>query len=262
MTRVLIADHCKPSLVMSSEVFKDKIPGAEVIVAATGAEALQLVVEKEPDICLIDFDMPDADGAHLITALRKIYQGPILMTAFNDNVVDQAIKDMLFAYNDASSFIAKPVRFDVLAKQIERFLIDGRRLGRRFDAELHTRVIGKAEGRGKRAPKVEGFLVNLSLGGACIQLDDRFKVKKEEEVTIAISFPMPKKKAQTTAKKKAKKVTKKKVTVSKVKEKVTETKFKATLCWSTKDQIGVKFGRLTEIQRKGLESYLKATGIM
>src|SRR5690606_33289568 len=109
MTTVLIADTIKPSLVMSSEVFKDKIPGAEVIVASTGEEAIRLVEERKPDICLVDFDLPDVDGPALVIALRRVYEGPILMTAYPDQNVEKAVEEHLFAFNDANAWIRKPV---------------------------------------------------------------------------------------------------------------------------------------------------------
>ena len=55
MTTILIADACKPSLVMTSEVFKDKIPGAIVYVADTGASALSLVKAYDRDAVIDDW---------------------------------------------------------------------------------------------------------------------------------------------------------------------------------------------------------------
>ncbi|MDQ3233432.1 MAG: response regulator, partial [Pseudobdellovibrionaceae bacterium] len=73
MTTVLIADSCKPSLVMTSEVFKDKIMGTVVDVAATGKEALDYLTARRPDLCVVDFDLPDVDGPALVEAMRKVY---------------------------------------------------------------------------------------------------------------------------------------------------------------------------------------------
>ena len=101
MAIILIADSCKPSVVMSSEVFKDKLPGSVVHVAGTGKECLELLVQVKPDMCVVDFDLPDADGVTLITAMRKLYKGPILLTAFPDKIVKDAVDADLFAFNDA-----------------------------------------------------------------------------------------------------------------------------------------------------------------
>jgi len=258
MTKILIADACKPSLVMSSEVFKDKIPGALVFVAGTGELCLEMAESEKPDLILVDFDLPDVDGASLISALRKVYNGPVLMTAFPDTVVAEAVNDLLFTSNDASGWISKPVKFDVLSEKIDRFLLEGQRLGKRFDAGLQTQIIAKAEGRGKRAPKATGIVENISLGGALIRLDGPMKLKKSQELTVSIAFPVEGAPKVAVAKKAtSKKTPRTRATTAKVK--TTETKIKVTVAWSRKDEIGVQFGKLTELQRKGLESYLRGT---
>ena len=62
MTTVLIVDACKPSLVMTSEIFKDKMSGTIVDVAQSGKETIEYLADKTPDLCVIDFDLPDVDG--------------------------------------------------------------------------------------------------------------------------------------------------------------------------------------------------------
>lgn len=245
MTTVLIADSCKPSLVMTSEVFKDKIAGTIVDVALTGKDALDYLGKNSPDLCVVDFDLPDVDGPALIEAIRRVYQGPILMTAYPDRMVDQAVDDHLFYFNDASEWIAKPVNFEVLSEKIDRFLVDGYRIGKRFDSQMATQLIAKAAGRGKRAPKVQGTILNLSLGGACIKLDGSMKMKKAQELTMTLSLPVDNSKRTTTAKKAA-------VAAG------GETKIKATVAWTNgKGEVGLRFQRLTDLQRRGLEDFFK-----
>ena len=255
MTTVLIADSCKPSLVMTSEIFKDKIAGTEVLVAATGKEALDFLVEAKPDLCVVDFDLPDVDGPALVEAMRKCYNGPILMTAYPDDMVAEAVNTHLFAFNDASDWVAKPVTFDKLSEKIDRFMLEGHRLGKRFISDIETQLIGKASGRGKRAPKVGGKLINLSLGGACVQLEAVAKMKKTQEITVSFHLPKkaPAKKAKTT------KVTKKAKATKTTKPRGSETKIKAKIAWVSGKKLGLQFAKLSDPQRRGLESFFKAT---
>lgn len=243
MTTILIADACKPSLVMTSEVFKDKIPGTIVDVAITGKDALEYLANKKPDLCVVDFDLPDVDGPALVEAMRRVYSGPILMTAFPNKIVNQAIEENLFAYSDASAFIQKPVSFDSLAEKIERFLVSKHRLEKRFDTEFTTELVGKAAGRGKRAPKVSGTIVNISLSGACVKLETGAKVKKTQEVTMSIEFPSDaaeKKKKAAAASGNG------------------EAKIKATVAWiNTRGEIGLQFSKLSDVQKKVLENYFR-----
>ncbi len=262
MPIIMIVDACKPSLVMSSEVFKDKITGAQILVAANGKQCLEVLATAQPDMCVVDFDLPDVDGVTLIGMMRKFYKGPILLTAYPDKIVDEAVGSDLFAFNDAGGWVAKPVKFDVLAAKIDRFLLDKHRLGRRFDTDLETLIIGKGAGRGKRAPKVTGRVSNISLGGACIELDEPMKMKGGEEMTMAIELPndgtMPPPLGITT---KPKGVgAKAKATTAAKKAKTTEQRIKCTIAWIDKKgaRAGVMFGRLTDVQRKALEDLLRS----
>lgn len=256
MTTVLIADAIKPSLVMSSEVFKDKIPGAEIIVASTGEDAIRLVEERKPDICLVDFDLPDVDGPALVIALRKVYQGPILMTAFPDKNVEKAVEDHLFAYNDASAWIRKPLKFDEISAQIDKFLIERQRTGRRFSTDLPMQLIAKASGRGKRAPKASGKILNISFGGACIQLDSSLKMAKKQELTLSLTIPDTSIEFQRARASKSKD-NRASLTTSN-RGGASETKIKATVAWVSKEgQVGLKFSKLTDLQQKGLELFLR-----
>lgn len=245
MTTVLIADSCKPSLVMTSEVFKDKIMGTVVDVAATGKEALDYLTARRPDLCVVDFDLPDVDGPALVEAMRRIYDGPILMTAYPSDIVKQAVVENLFAYQDASAWIQKPINFDDLSEKIDRFLISKHRLERRFSASFMTQLVGKAAGRGKRAPKVDGKVLNISLGGACVKLQGPLKVKKSQELTMSIELPSQEEEGSTAARKKK--------TLA-----AADSKIKATVAWiNSKGEVGLRFGKLSDVQRKQLEVYFK-----
>jgi CheY-like chemotaxis protein len=258
MAIILIADSCKPSVVMSSEVFKDKLPGSVVHVAGTGKECLELLVQVKPDMCVVDFDLPDADGVTLITAMRKLYKGPILLTAFPDNIVKDAVETDLFAFNDAGAWVAKPVKFDDLGTKIEKFFTDKHRLGKRFDIEMETLIIGKGAGRGKRAPKVHGRIKNISIGGAFIEFDEPMRFKGGEEMTVALSFPTlgKMKKTKTTA---AKPAAKPRKAPPPKKEQDYDDKIKCTIAWMDKKhtKAGVIFSKLNDIQKKNLEVLLR-----
>ncbi len=239
MSTVLIIDPSKPSLVMSSEVFKDKIPGITVLVANSGRQALDLLEQPNgapvPDLCVVDFDLPDTDGITLIQMLRKNFRGPILLTAFPDDVVRKAVAEELFAYDDAGMWVPKPVRAEDLNEKIDRFLVGKFRVQRRFDFTPKTRLLGKSAGRGKRTPKFPGQILNISVGGACIQLSAAAKLKIGDEVSIELPIPKTEKKGAETA------------------------QLKSQVIWRTNDgkRIGIIFDKLNDPGRKGLERLLK-----
>jgi hypothetical protein len=129
-------------------------------------------------------------------------------------------------------------------------------LGKRFDLDLamDTMVIGKGAGRGKRAPKVAGEIINVSLGGVCVEISEPMKMKKDEEMTVMMSLPV----ASAAVKKKttARKAPAKKARGSK---KAAETKIKCKVCWVDRKnlKVGLAFSRLTDVQRRGVETLLR-----
>lgn len=262
MPSILIADAYKSSLVMTSEVFKDKILGATIFIAKTGKDCLALVEQQKFDMIVVDFDLPDADGINLTKMLRKIYSGPILLTAFPDPAVKKAIENELFPYRDVSEWIKKPVSTDVLSGKIDRYLLDGERVRKRYQTSLDAMLIGKGAGRGKRAPKVKGNVINLSIGGALLKLDNQLKMKIGEEVSLNLSLQAAGLERKVTSKKAArtKEESTKKIDDSSVANKGL-TKIKAKIAWSNKSkkEAGIYFENLTENHRKVLENLLKTS---
>jgi CheY-like chemotaxis protein len=120
--KILIADASKASLVMTSEVFKDHYPGVQVVVARSSAEALEIAKHHEGlDAFVIDFDLPDFDGAQTAQRLKKLYSIPILITAFDRPEVVQTIETSLKQYADCQSWLKKPVNPEIVIAVAQRF---------------------------------------------------------------------------------------------------------------------------------------------
>ena len=189
MVSVLIADVFKSSLVMTSEVFKDRLQGAAVYIAGTGEQTLKIVEEQPMDMIVIDFDLPDVDGVTLTKLLRRTFSGPILITAYPDNIVSEVIPRELFTYSDASAWLAKPIKHQKLVEMIDHFLVKKRRFRRRYSTVIDALIVGKGAGRGKRAPKVRGKIVNMSIGGALLNLEHGLKFKTGEDISLTMFYP-------------------------------------------------------------------------
>ena len=54
MTAILIADTFKSSIVMTSEIFKDKILGVSIDIVQTGQECLEKLENQDFDMIVID----------------------------------------------------------------------------------------------------------------------------------------------------------------------------------------------------------------
>lgn len=93
----------------------------EVIEAENGTEVLSLFMERKPNIILMDFMMPEIDGA---TACAKLQQLPggidtpvIMITSLEDeNSVNLAFEA------GATDYISKPINWPVLRKRLSRLI--------------------------------------------------------------------------------------------------------------------------------------------
>ncbi len=69
MKKILIVDD-EPNIVMSLEYsFKKK--NFEVYIARDGNEALQIAVDKTPDVVLLDIMMPNVDGYETLKQIKN-----------------------------------------------------------------------------------------------------------------------------------------------------------------------------------------------
>ncbi|MFZ9520056.1 MAG: hypothetical protein ACO3A4_06210 [Silvanigrellaceae bacterium] len=137
MKRILIADASKASLVMTSEVFKDHFPGVQVVVARTSADALELAkANGELDAFIIDYDLPDRDGAYTAARLKKMFTQPILITAFDRPDVQESIDRDLSAFDDCLSWLKKPVKPELVVSLAQRFIEGKHRCQRRLSCAL------------------------------------------------------------------------------------------------------------------------------
>ena len=94
-----------------------RLEGDDVDTAADGAEALDRVSERVPDVIVTDLKMPRMDGLELMGRLRETFTElpVIVVTAFGD--VGSAVAAMR---KGAAHYLVKPVDFDELQVAIDR----------------------------------------------------------------------------------------------------------------------------------------------
>ena len=78
--------------------------GFGATVARTGAEALRLARELEPDVVLLDLALPDVNGRDLCRALRAESDVPIIMVTASGTVTDRIVGLEL----GADDYVVKP----------------------------------------------------------------------------------------------------------------------------------------------------------
>jgi len=76
----------------------------DVMEAGTGAEAMDRVLERSPDVIVLDLTLPDVDGLELLQRLRSFTQLPILVLSARDSEQDKVIA----LTTGADDYLTKP----------------------------------------------------------------------------------------------------------------------------------------------------------
>lgn len=236
MPSILIVDDNKPSVVMTSEIIKDHVQNVVVEVVPTGKDCLNATKNKTYDLVVIDFDLTDADGVTLAKLVRSYFDGPILITAFEDEVVEEAVKAEMYLYSDICSYIKKPIVTADFVKKIEKYLFKKESIEKKFSTNIPLQISKTSSTKGKKFTPVKGRIFNLSLSDAAINSTSPLMTKVGEEVSLTLSFKN-----------------------SKVKD--SQTKIKAQVVWldKSKKKVNVKFAELNEKTMKDLERVLRSS---
>ncbi len=113
--------------------------GYEVFLASSGAEGLRLVQQKNPDLIMVDLELPDTNGLKILERLNE--QGlsipTIMMTGYGSEGV--AARALRLGVRD---YLIKPFTTEEVLSSVERALTESRL--RREQEQLKARLSGYA----------------------------------------------------------------------------------------------------------------------
>ena len=78
--------------------------GFEAVTAATAAEALELADRIEPDLVLLDLNLPDGDGRDVCRELQRRHDVPVVMLTARGSELDRVVGLEL----GADDYVVKP----------------------------------------------------------------------------------------------------------------------------------------------------------
>jgi DNA-binding response OmpR family regulator len=114
--RVLIVED-EPALRLNYERYFQ--PRYDLVLAATGAEAMAKLEETHPDVAVLDMRLPDTDGVALLRRIRSSQPTlPIIITTAYMSIEPQ----LQFLDIPYSGYIVKPFRLDELGARIDAAL--------------------------------------------------------------------------------------------------------------------------------------------
>ncbi|MEX1045919.1 MAG: response regulator transcription factor [Actinomycetota bacterium] len=87
MTKVLVVDD-EPQIRRALRTSL-QANSYEVVTAANGEEALERVVETDPDLVVLDLGLPDLDGAEVIRRLRGFSEVPVIVLSVRESQADK-----------------------------------------------------------------------------------------------------------------------------------------------------------------------------
>ncbi|PTM56787.1 two-component system response regulator (stage 0 sporulation protein F) [Desmospora activa DSM 45169] len=118
--KLLIVDDQYGIRVLLKEVFSRE--GLEVLQAANGKVALEIIQTEPPDLILLDMKMPGMDGLELLRHLKKepLNIKVIMMTAYGElDMVEEATKLGALAHF-TKPFDIEELRSEVLRQLLQR----------------------------------------------------------------------------------------------------------------------------------------------
>jgi CheY-like chemotaxis protein len=96
--------------------------GFEVLQAANGREALQLLDEHDPSLIFMDLNMPEMDGLEATLAIRRLqsHKRHIPIIALTADVMKKDKDHCLAAGMD--HFVSKPFRLDEIEEALKLYI--------------------------------------------------------------------------------------------------------------------------------------------
>ena len=116
--KVLIIDD-DPKMLRAIKAMLDD--SYQVALATSGEQGVSFLTKKEPDVILLDYEMPGWDGAKTISEIRAVEgfsETPVIFSSGRD---DDGFFTELSAYNPAG-FVKKPPNTEKLKKAINEAL--------------------------------------------------------------------------------------------------------------------------------------------
>lgn len=116
---VLVVDDAEDNVILLSLDLQQQ--GYRVVTASDGEQAIRIAVQTNPDVILMDIEMPELDGlgaARKIRGIEALKTVPIIaITAFGTAGFQRAASDAGF-----DAFLTKPVEFERLHELLRSLL--------------------------------------------------------------------------------------------------------------------------------------------
>ena len=121
-----------------------KLDGYSVIFSHLGRQGIELAQTQEPDLVLLDLNLPDMDGISICEILRKSLDIPIIMLTARDTLPDK----VLGLKSGADDYIVKPfeylelsARITAIFNRVDRSLVQEKQEFKDLEINFKTRQV-------------------------------------------------------------------------------------------------------------------------
>jgi CheY-like chemotaxis protein/Tfp pilus assembly protein PilZ len=174
---IVLADDSE-AVVMHLSILLKRL-GFDVLPVENGLEALKLIKVMEPDLILLDINMPVMDG---VTALRmikgdkRILEIPVIMLTIETSkgIIEDCKK------LGCSGYITKPVKIEKVHEVLQKYLYTTTKLKRKYiRVPFNKRVSVVYKGKTHKL-----YALNLSEGGIYITSKDAFPIHSKVQIIL------------------------------------------------------------------------------
>ena len=158
---ILIVDDEQP--IRDILVYNLKKEGYNTIEASDGVTAVDIALEKKPDLILLDIMLPKLDGLSVCKRVKNSYNVPIIMLTAKDGEIDKILGLEL----GADDYITKPFSVRELVARVKANL-------RKVEVETNNSQVIRPNATKKKESKIVVGDLELDL--------DKFEVKVRGEV--------------------------------------------------------------------------------
>jgi len=116
--KVVVVDDAPDIVEVVTLCFQLRWSGAEVLSAGEGDKGLELIEAEDPDVVILDINLPDMDGFKVLRELRRFSQVPVIMLTVKGEDTDIA-KGLELGSDD---YIVKPFSHIELIARVEAVL--------------------------------------------------------------------------------------------------------------------------------------------
>lgn len=116
--KLLIVDEEPGVVTVVRTAFRMQEPSWEVISAAHGAQALELLETEKPDLILLDVEMPGMNGFEVLRRIRQFSDVPVIMLTVRDDEISKVTGLEL----GADDYITKPFGYLELVARVRAVL--------------------------------------------------------------------------------------------------------------------------------------------